>query len=288
MTLASPFRRTTLFVLLASSAALPSSAWSSAAVPLTPSMSLANEEYSAWIEARNAEWREAFDKAPAACQALVLAEIPPASGAWCRHSLGYPERAIAAAPTLLLVAATSERNGLKTGLGALHELVNHPDAQAQDSSGRTYRDEVFHIVGTAMHRSILRSDAIDAMIGELTQLCLRLHASVTGGYHGLVANEVHDHATLACLRATAVLELERYGAPRLTAPSLRAWPDGELQKTLGPAVFAVQQRELHGHGMENGPVASSSLLVMQRFITGMLQPCYRFIHRSMDLGCSLP
>ena len=288
MTLACPFRRITFFVLLSFSAALPSSAWSAEALSLPPSSALANEDYSAWIAARNAEWREAFDKAPAACQALVQAEIPPSSGAWCRHSLGYAERAIAAAPTLLLVAATSERNGLKTGLGSLHELVNHPDAQAQDSSGRTYRDEVFHIVGTAMHRSILRSDAIDAMIGDLTQLCLRLHASVTGGHHGLVAHEVHDHATLACLRATAVLELERYGAPRMTAPSPRAWPDVELQKMLGPAVFAVQQRELHGHGMGNGPVASSSLLVMQRFITGMLQPCYRFIHRSKDLGCALP
>jgi hypothetical protein len=288
VTLASPFRRTTLSVLLAFSAAPPSSAWSSAAVPLPPSMSLANEEHGAWIEARNAEWREAFDKAPAACQALVRAEIPPASGAWCRQSLGYPDRAIAAAPTLLLVAATSERDGLKTGLGSLHELVNHPDALALDASGRTYRDEVFHIVGAAMHRSILRSDAIDAMIGDLTQLCLRLHDSATRGHSGIVAREVHDHATLACLRATAVLELERYGAPRLAAPSPRPWPDAELQKSLGPAVFELQQRLLRDQGLENGLVASSSLLVMGRFITGMLQPCYRFIHRSMDLGCTLP
>lgn len=176
MTLPFLFRRTALSVLLAFSAAIPSSAWSSQAISLQPPIALANEEYSDWAAARNAEWREAFDKAPVDCQPLVQADIPPSSGAWCRHSLGYAERAIAAAPTLLLVAATTERNGLRTGLGPLHELVNHPDAQAQDSSGRTYRDEVFHIVGTAMHRSILRSDAIDAMIGDLTQLCLRLLA----------------------------------------------------------------------------------------------------------------
>ncbi|MGL6291381.1 MAG: hypothetical protein ACRC2H_11875, partial [Silanimonas sp.] len=124
-------------------------------------MNLAADEYSAWLAARNQEWREVLESASPACRTFVESDVPPASGAWCRQSFSPQERAIHAAPDLLLRAATTGPNGRLSGFGALHHFVNDPDALARDSSGRSFRDEVFHIVGTAMHDSIPRTAAID-------------------------------------------------------------------------------------------------------------------------------
>jgi len=300
VTLASPFRRTTLFVLLAFFAALPSSSWSSATVSLPPSMSLANEDYSAWIAARNAEWREAFDKAPAACQALVRMEIPPASGAWCRQSFNASERAIHAAPDLLLRAATIGPNGPLSGLGALHSLVNQPDTLERDKSGRSFRDEVFHIVGTGMQASAMDAQAIDTMIGQLTALCVRLEEAHSG-IEGLTSpGGVVRSSTDQCMLATAVLEWERTG---LSARNyIRADTTDGSDLTLGNRVDMAQDHALQSAGMlshpsragyaplpsKDGLRETSSLLTMQRYVIEMLQPCQRFVSRAREHRCVLP
>lgn len=300
MTLASPFRRISFFVLLSFSAALPSSAWSAEALSLPPSITLTNEDYSAWIAARNAEWREAFDKAPDACQALVQAEIPPASAAWCRQSFNASERAIHAAPDLLLRAAIVGPNGPLSGLGALHSLVNHPDTLQPDKSGRSFRDEVFHIVGTGMQASALDAEAVDTMIRQLTALCVRLEEAHSG-IEGLASPfGVVRRSTDQCMLATAVLEWERTGLPARNY--IRADTTDGSDLTLSNRVDMAQDHALQSAGMLSHPSSSiysplpskdglretSSLLTMQRYVMEMLQPCQRFVSRARERRCLLP
>ncbi|MGL6289988.1 MAG: hypothetical protein ACRC2H_04800, partial [Silanimonas sp.] len=224
----------------------------------------------------------------------------PASGAWCRQSSSPQERAIHTAPDLLLIAATTGPNGRLSGLGALHHFVNDPDALARDSSGRSVRDEVFHIVGTAMHDSIPRTAAIDTMIAQLTALCVRSEETHSG-VEGLASmGGIVRPSTRQCLLATAVLEWERVGLPARNYVDKGTRDGSDL--TLDNRVDMAQDHALQTAGLlthpsrtvegrlhsNDGLRETSSLLTMQRYILERLQACHRFVSGARERQCPLP
>lgn len=239
------------------------------------------------IDASNAEWREAFDAATVDCQSLISAEVPVASGAWCRSRMNPGQRAIAAAPELLWMAASANVVNETNGLGALHALVNEPEALQQDGSGRTFRDEVFEIVGAALHQSTVGVDDLDAMIGRLEELCVRLDQSKVEGE--LLSPHVSQASTRVCILATALLELERTGSLRTEMPPRsRSWSNAALQAKHGAALLDQQQHLLKVLENGGGSRAPSSLLLMRDFAARRLQQCSRFLDRSAELGCTMP
>ena len=263
-------------------------------------MSLASDEYSAWLALRNREWREVLDNSSPTCREFVESEVPVASGAWCRQAFSRREIAIHAAPELLLRAASIGPNGRLSGLGALHQLVNHPDALTRDDSGRSFRDEVFHIVGTAMHDSIPNSGTTDTMIAQLTALCVRLEEAHSG-VEGLVSmGGVLRPSTDQCMLAAAVLEWERTGLPARNFPERGTIAGPDL--TLGNRVDMAQDHSLQVAGMlshlrettegrlgaKDGLRETSSLLTMQRYTSERLQSCYRFVAEARKRQCALP
>ena len=265
----------------APAAALPES------LALPPSMSSADHDYREWSAERSAEWRDAFDETSPACRAFIAAEVPPASSAWCRAASSPEHRAIAAAPELLWVAVGSNSPKQATGLSALHALVNDPDALKPDGSERTFRDQVFAIIGESLHQSAIGMDDIDAMIGRIEELCVRL--AVSTGESEQLATGVTRTSTRACILASALLELERTGSIRPSlAPRSQAWEDVALQAKYGEALLREQQHLLEVLENNVGERGRSSLLLMREFATRRLQRCSRFISRSEDRGCPIP
>jgi hypothetical protein len=187
---------------------------------------------------------------------------------------------------VLQLIAQDPQVGGNSGLGLIHQFINHPDALRVDPQRGSGRQQAITAVATQLQVSA-EGAALDlnALYVGIRGACSIPTQVITGRPH--TGNGYENEASMLCYAALGVLRAEQTGAP-FDQNRDRNWADGI---SVGPAFVTgelgtIIDRALEALGFKGNTLGTgSSLNALANLADSQVRACKQGLEALSSAGC---